>query len=245
MLEIQIFIRINTIGSDAGLFSIYQNSDSYTTPISTGVTRQQLLDGIIITVSSSSVDVKVISDAPCNNELVIPISTCKEYKLEPEPGPSPGSTTFSYIPCGLTSSTEITVDFFDFVCAVENTVSIVSGNGTFSILGDCTSPTTTTSTTTTTTSQQLLQGLISTSSIEEDISAPDQPNGNPCALQLSVTVWIEGYPSYARVFNDSGGGLPFNGQDRFWHLKYIIDSASVSAKITFDGTITSGVSICQ
>jgi hypothetical protein len=242
-----IFIKIDNIGFDAGPFNIYQSSDSYDTPVLTNVSRQFLLDGVTASVTESSTDVKVLSDAPCDTYLIIPISVCKQYQLDLT---GMSGVTFSYVPCGLTSSIDIYIDpldFFGFVCAVENTVSIVSGNGTFSIFGDCGSgggETTTTSTTTTTTVAPQYLGLISSTSIEEDITSPGQPNGNPCTLPLTDDVWIQGYPSYNRVFQ-SDQSTPFQGNNQFWHVKYNIDSVSVSVKIDNSGFITSGISVCE
>lgn len=105
-------------------------------------------------------------------------------------------------------------------------------------------PTTTTTTTITpTTTTTTTSGLIL---YEGRISSLSDPI-NACPLSLVNTVWIEGssLASYLTVYMDSGGTIPFNGGEQYWHLQKLIDPNSGSFQIDVNGDIMSPGALCS
>jgi hypothetical protein len=62
-------------------------------------------------------------------------------------------------------------------------------------------------------------------------------SGNACSLSLTTNCWIT--PNYGRVFTNSAGTAPFNGQGRIWHLQLSFDLGSISAVVSSTGFIIS------
>jgi hypothetical protein len=67
-------VTLTTIGADAGPFSIYQDSDSYSAPVATGLSKTVMAAGYNVTLNSAATMVKVVSTGVCNTYEYIPIS---------------------------------------------------------------------------------------------------------------------------------------------------------------------------
>ena len=63
----QVRISAISIGGNADLFDIYQDYDGYTTPVATGVSRNDILSGYTVTIDDTTTIVKLISSGGvCN-----------------------------------------------------------------------------------------------------------------------------------------------------------------------------------
>ncbi len=64
-----VTIKLTSAGADAGPCDIYTNSDSFTTPVATGVTISQLTSpfGYLTDVPSGSTIVRVQNTGTCTN----------------------------------------------------------------------------------------------------------------------------------------------------------------------------------
>jgi hypothetical protein len=67
-------VTLTTIGADAGPFSIYQDSDSYSAPVATGLSKTVMAAGYNVTLNSAATMVKVVSTGVCSTYEYIPIS---------------------------------------------------------------------------------------------------------------------------------------------------------------------------
>lgn len=81
----QVTISATSIGGNAGPFAIYQNFDSYVTPVATGITRSQILSGYVVTVNDATTTVRLISSGTCTNSTDISV-------IYPSPTPTPTVT---------------------------------------------------------------------------------------------------------------------------------------------------------
>jgi hypothetical protein len=81
----QVTISATSIGGNAGPFAIYQNFDSYVTPVATGITRSQILSGYVVTVNDATTTVRLISSGTCTNSTDISV-------IYPSPTPTPTAT---------------------------------------------------------------------------------------------------------------------------------------------------------
>jgi hypothetical protein len=81
----QVTISATSIGGNAGPFAIYQNFDSYVTPVATGITRSQILSGYVVTVNDATTTVRLISSGTCTNSTDISV-------IYPSPTPTPSVT---------------------------------------------------------------------------------------------------------------------------------------------------------
>jgi hypothetical protein len=84
-----VTIQINTIGTDAGPFTI---TDDVLGTLATNVTRLQLLGGYVVNADETATEVTVTSAAPCSSSIVIPIDSvpCDVPTPPPPPPPPPG-----------------------------------------------------------------------------------------------------------------------------------------------------------
>lgn len=81
----QVTISATSIGGNAGPFAIYQNFDSYATPVATGITRASILAGYVVTVNDATTTVRLISSGTCTNSTDISV-------IYPSPTPTPTTT---------------------------------------------------------------------------------------------------------------------------------------------------------
>ena len=81
-----VLVTVSSIGANAGLFSIYDNVT--VGPLVTGVTITQLLIGYSVNADINATFITVVSDAPCNTSLTIPIT----YPPSPTPTKTPTPT---------------------------------------------------------------------------------------------------------------------------------------------------------
>ena len=81
-----VLVTVSSIGANAGLFSIYDNVT--VGPLVTGVSIAQLLAGYSVNADDNATFITVISDAPCNTSLTIPIT----YPPSPTPTRTPTPT---------------------------------------------------------------------------------------------------------------------------------------------------------
>jgi hypothetical protein len=79
----QVLITATSIGGNAGPFDIYQDFDSYATPVATGITRSQILSGYTVTVNDAATIVRLISSGICTNTTNITLSgditSCSDF----------------------------------------------------------------------------------------------------------------------------------------------------------------------
>jgi hypothetical protein len=81
-----VLVTVSSIGANAGLFSIYDNVT--VGPLVTGLTITQLLIGYSVNADINATFITVVSDAPCNTSLTIPIT----YPPSPTPTKTPTPT---------------------------------------------------------------------------------------------------------------------------------------------------------
>jgi hypothetical protein len=68
-------ITLTTAGTDTGPFNIYSNSDSFTTPIVTGVPKSSMVAGYDVNpVPGDATIMRVKSTGTCTNQIDIPIT---------------------------------------------------------------------------------------------------------------------------------------------------------------------------
>ena len=75
-----ILVTVSSIGADEGPFKIYDNVLGL---LATGVSVVQLLTGYLVNADVNATSITVVSDAPCNTSLIIPI-----IRLTPTPTPT-------------------------------------------------------------------------------------------------------------------------------------------------------------
>jgi hypothetical protein len=126
----QVTISATSIGGNAGPFAIYQNFDSYVTPVATGITRSQILSGYVVTVNDATTTVRLISSGTCTNSTDISV-------IYPSPTPTPTVTPSATPPDNTIywsfSATGGTGVSFSIVRNSTTEVSrTTSGNGSFS-----------------------------------------------------------------------------------------------------------------
>jgi hypothetical protein len=102
----QVTISATSIGGNAGPFAIYQNFDSYVTPVATGITRSQILSGYVVTVNDATTTVRLISSGTCTNSTDISV-------IYPSPTPTvtPSATPVANIIYWSFSQTQSGVSF--------------------------------------------------------------------------------------------------------------------------------------
>jgi hypothetical protein len=81
----QVTISATIIGGNAGPFNIYQDFDSYVTPVATSVSRASILAGYVVTVNDATTTVRLISSGTCTNSTDISV-------IYPSPTPTPTVT---------------------------------------------------------------------------------------------------------------------------------------------------------
>jgi hypothetical protein len=81
-----VLVTVSSIGANAGLFKIYDNIT--VGPLVAGVTIAQLLAGVSVNADTGATLITVVSDAPCNTSLTIPIT----YPPTPTPTKTPTPT---------------------------------------------------------------------------------------------------------------------------------------------------------
>jgi hypothetical protein len=80
-----VLVTVSSIGTNAGPFTI---SDNVLGVLVTGVSAAQLLDGVFVNSDVTATSISVVSDAPCNTSLSIPII----YPPTRTPTPTPTRT---------------------------------------------------------------------------------------------------------------------------------------------------------
>lgn len=68
-------VTLTLAGTNTGPFSLYSNSDGYTTPIETGVDKSTLLAGYELGgVPGDATFIRVKSIEPCTSQIDLPIT---------------------------------------------------------------------------------------------------------------------------------------------------------------------------
>jgi hypothetical protein len=78
-----VLVTVSSIGTNAGPFTI---SDNVLGVLVTGISAAQLLAGVLVNSDVTATSILVVSDAPCNTSLSIPII------YPPTPTPTPTRT---------------------------------------------------------------------------------------------------------------------------------------------------------
>lgn len=71
----QIFVKLNTVGIDAGPFMVYSNLNNYQAPAYGPFTKTQLLAGVTINVPDVTTGIKIRSNGHCVNSILLTIPT--------------------------------------------------------------------------------------------------------------------------------------------------------------------------
>lgn len=165
-----VVIQLISANPDTGPFNLYSNSDVFTTPFATGISRSALLAGYSTSaVPSNATIIRVTSTGTCQNSVDMPITGVVTTTTTTTSGGGTTTTTTTAAPilcfvyngqnnnsepatifwtnCDGTSDSEV-VDpgaFSSNFCAIEDSVA---GFGfTINTIEPCGSPTTTTTTT--------------------------------------------------------------------------------------------------
>lgn len=101
-----VIIQLTSANSNTGPFDLYSNSDAYTTPFATGISRTTMLAGYSSTVvPSNATIVRVKSTGICQNYIDIAISGITTTTTTTLPGTTTTTTTSG----GGTTTTTTTV----------------------------------------------------------------------------------------------------------------------------------------
>lgn len=68
-----IFIKLLTVGANAGPFMIYSNLSNYAYGVQ--VTKADLLNGITITMPNGTTSVRIRSNGKCTNDIIVNVSS--------------------------------------------------------------------------------------------------------------------------------------------------------------------------
>lgn len=140
-------IKLTSAGANTGPFDLYSDTDNYTVPFATGITKDQLLIGYLTTAVLSTVtNIKIISTGGCDTIIDVPAPLIKLSCHNVRYGPGATDCDVYWINCDDTPM-RIFVSagaYLNIQCARNNTWS---GCGPFVIQDTCITPTTTTTTT--------------------------------------------------------------------------------------------------
>jgi hypothetical protein len=121
----QVTISATSIGGNAGPFNIYQDFDSYVTPVATSVSRASILAGYVVTVNDATTTVRLISSGICTNSTNISV-------ISPTPTPTPTATPSSTPP--------VNIIYWSFNRQISGTLFSITKNGSTvvstSLIGD-------------------------------------------------------------------------------------------------------------
>lgn len=67
----QIFVKLNTVGIDAGPFMVYSNLNNYAAPAYGPFTEPALSAGVTITVPDATTSVRIRSNGKCTNSIIV------------------------------------------------------------------------------------------------------------------------------------------------------------------------------
>jgi hypothetical protein len=121
----QVTISATSIGGNAGPFNIYQDFDSYVTPVATSVSRASILAGYVVTVNDATTTVRLISSGICTNSTNISV-------ISPTPTPTPTATPSATPP--------VNIIYWSFNRQISGTLFSITKNGSTvvstSLIGD-------------------------------------------------------------------------------------------------------------
>ena len=121
----QVTISATSIGGNAGPFNIYQDFDSYVTPVATSVSRASILAGYVVTVNDATTTVRLISSGICTNSTNISV-------ISPTPTPTPTATPSATPPANII--------YWSFNRQISGTLFSITKNGSTvvstSLIGD-------------------------------------------------------------------------------------------------------------
>jgi hypothetical protein len=111
-----ITVTLVNPGASVGPFDIYSNVDSFTTPISTGVSRSALVAGYNIAgVSDLTATVKLVSTGSCNSVIFLPVTV-----------KTPTTTTSTSTNTSTSTSTSTTTTSTTLAPAVPTKISVTA-----------------------------------------------------------------------------------------------------------------------
>lgn len=142
---IQIFVKLNTAGSDTGPFMVYSNVDGYITAYGINITKANLTSGVTVTVPDFTTSVKIRSNGKCTNSIIVNIAPAGST-----------TTTTTVIPSTTTTSS--------------TTTTTTSGGGQ---PGSTTTSSTTTSSTTTSSTTTTLPPIVTCVCQKSVFNPPD------------------------------------------------------------------------
>ena len=120
-----ILIDLTTAGLDTGPFSLYSNTDGYTTAFETNVTRQELLSGYITSAAPvGTTFIRVKSTGACTNYINV--------EIDPTTTTTTSSTTSTSTSTTTTTTTAAPVNYkyyFELIDGGNGTVTLNSAGG--------------------------------------------------------------------------------------------------------------------
>jgi len=125
-MAISVTITLNTVVGTPGPFSLYSDTDSYTTPFVTGVSLVSLQGGYGTSlVPDETISIKIKSTGGCSYEITKSISS-----LPVTPTPTPTSNESSFLISGLRMNITSGWDACQLTMNNVGSSSSVYGNGT-------------------------------------------------------------------------------------------------------------------
>ena len=95
-----VLITLTTAGSSTGPFSLYSDTNSYSTPFETGVAKSSLLAGYTSTlVPSGTTIIRVMSTGTCTNYIDISVVPCTTTTTTSSTSSTTTTTTTTAAPC--------------------------------------------------------------------------------------------------------------------------------------------------
>lgn len=95
-----VLITLTTAGSSTGPFSLYSDTNSYSTPFETGVAKSSLLAGYTSTlVPNGTTIIRVMSTGTCTNYTDIPVTPCTTTTTTSSTSSTTTTTTTTAAPC--------------------------------------------------------------------------------------------------------------------------------------------------
>jgi hypothetical protein len=115
-----IFIKLDSVGANAGPFMVYSNTDGYITAYGVQISKANLLVGVNVIVPDGTTGIKIRSNGRCTNDIVVAVpsvpttstttttSTTSTTSTSTTTTAGPTTTTTTATPTTTTTSTSTT-----------------------------------------------------------------------------------------------------------------------------------------
>lgn len=68
-----IFIKLDSVGANAGPFMVYSNTDGYVTAYGVQISKANLLTGVNVIIPNGTTSVKIRNNGKCTNSIIVNI----------------------------------------------------------------------------------------------------------------------------------------------------------------------------